>query len=204
MIDDSQVWKNRLRRARTNLRRKLQAAARDSARAEDAFVEVEAFAFLTGYIVRKLIEANKLSDELESAVMKAVAYPARPDYPLDFLSAHKIDRGYDLADPKQREIALRSICNLLVHSFVFMPSTDESGTAWTGFFLNSDRSKNKELVFITREDFDLLVDEVLRDDVVEMHVDRLRGRVTKSRFVRADARSTISLNADSAGAREKG
>jgi hypothetical protein len=89
MIDDSQVWKSRLRRARTTLTRKLRAATRDSKLAEDAFVEVEAFAFLAGYIVRKLIEAKKLSDELESAAMKVVAYPARADYTHDFLSAHK-------------------------------------------------------------------------------------------------------------------
>jgi hypothetical protein len=198
MIDDSQVWKSRLRRARTSLRRKLRAAAHDSGLAEDAFVEVEAFAFLAGYIVRKLIEARKLSDELESSAMKVLAYPARADYPLDFLSAHKIDRGYDLTNPVQREVGLRTICNLLVHSFVFMPSTNEGGTTWTGFFLNSDRTKNKELVFIAREDFDLLVDEVLKDDIVEMQVDRIRDRVSKSRFGQGESRSPISLNASSA------
>src|SRR6266516_624585 len=101
MIDDSHVWKDRVRRGRTTLRRKLRDATRDPAKAEAAFVEVEAFAFLTGYIVRKLIEAKKLSDELETANMNVITYPARSEYPLDFLSAHKIDSGYDLAPPRQ-------------------------------------------------------------------------------------------------------
>ena len=135
--------------------------------------------------------------------MKVVACPARADYPLDVLSAHKIDRWYDLADPRQREIELRSICNLLVHSFVFIPATDESGTSWTGFFLNSDHTKDKVLLFITREDFDLFVDEILKDDVIEMHADRIGGHVTKSRFAQGEARSTISLNADSYSATDR-
>jgi hypothetical protein len=77
-----------------------------------------------------------------------------------------------------------------------MPATDETGTPWTGFFLNSDRTKNKELMFIAREDFDLLIDEVLTDNIVEMEVDRIRGHVRKSRFERRESKSPISLNAD--------
>lgn len=194
MIDDSHVWKNRLRRTRATLRRRLRDASRDPVRAEVAFVEVEVFAFLTGYIVRKLIEAKRLSDELETAVMNVVTYPARPEYPLDLLSAYKIDRGYDLTAPMQKTIGLRSLCNLLVHSFVFVPAADESGSEWTGFFVNSDHTKNKELVFISREDFDLLVDEVLRDEVVTMEIDRIRNLVKKSRVRNGDAPARISLN----------
>jgi hypothetical protein len=195
MIDDSHVWKNRLRRGRAVLRHKLRDATRDSARTEAALVEIEAFAFLTGYIVRKLIEANKLSDELEAAIMNVVTYPARPGYPLDFLSAHKIDRGYDLTAPRQKAMGVKNLCNLLVHSFVFMPAADERGTGWTGFFLNSDHTKNKELSFIAREDFELLVDEVLKDDIVTLHVDRIRNRVRKSRVGEGEAPPRISLNA---------
>lgn len=196
MIDDSYVWKNRLRTGRAILRRKLRRAKVDPARVDAAFVEIEAFAFLTGYIIRKLLEAKKLSDELEAAIMNVVTYPARPEYPLDVLSAHKIERGYDLTAPSEKAVGLRDLCNLLVHSFVFMPASDESGTGWTGFFLNSDRTKNRELMFIRREDFDLLVDEVVRDDVVTMHIDRLRSRVKKSRVGEGDAVPAISLNAD--------
>jgi hypothetical protein len=193
MIDDSQVWKDRIRRGRATLRRKLRDAPRDPARAEAAFVEVEPFAFLTGYIVRKLIEAKKLSDELEGAVMNVVAYPARPDYPLDFLSAHEIDRGYDLTAPMPKAIGLRTLCNLLVHSFVFMPATTESGNEWAGFFLNSDHSK-RELVFVARDDFDVLVDEVVEDDIVMMHIDRIQNRVKKSRVGDGGPAPRISLN----------
>jgi len=49
MIDDSYVWKDRLRRGRATLRRKMREAQQDPARAPAAFVEVEAFAFLAAY-----------------------------------------------------------------------------------------------------------------------------------------------------------
>jgi hypothetical protein len=197
MIDDSYVWKDRLRRGRATLRRKLREAINDPERAEAAFVEVEAFAFLTGYIVRKLIEARKLSDELEEALLSVTTFPAQPGYRLDFLNAHKIDRGYDLRAGSVATIGLKSFCNLLVHSFVFMPATDDRSAEWTGFFLNSDRTRNKELLFVAREDFDVLVDEVIRDYVSSMHVDRIRNTVTKSRGLDGEPAVRISLNASS-------
>jgi hypothetical protein len=195
MIDDSYAWKDRLRRGRAVVRRKLRAAAEDPARLEVALIEVEAFVFLTGYIVRKMSEAQKLSDELESATMSVVAYPARPTYPLDFLSAHHIDRGYDLEAPGARSLTLRTLCNLLIHSFVFMTVTDEIGTDWNGFFVNSDRTKGRELLYVARDDFDLLVDEVISDDVVTMRVDRILNRVTKSRVLDGHPVPQISFNA---------
>lgn len=127
--------------------------------------------------------------------MNVVAYPARPEYPVDFLNAHKIDRGYDLAAPATKTLGLRDLCNLLVHSFVFMPATDEEGTGWTGFFLNSDRTKKRELVFIARADFDHFVDEVIGDYVVTLHVNRIQNKVRKSRVGDGDAVARISLNA---------
>jgi hypothetical protein len=90
---------------------------------------------------------------------------------------------------------LRTICNLLVHSFVFMPASDESGTEWIGFYLNSDRTRRKELLFIAKEDFDVLVDEVIKDGVATLHFDRIRDRVTKSRVGEGDVVPRISLNA---------
>jgi hypothetical protein len=194
VIDDSYVWKDRLRRGRAVLRRKLRAAAADPTRVEAAFVEIEAFAFLTGYIVRKLIEAKKLSDELEAAAMRVEVYPAQPRYPLDILNAHRIDEGYDLTARSQRTVRLIPLCNLLVHSFVFMPATDESGAGWEGFFLNSDRTKSRELIFVASSDFDLLVDEVIQDHVVSMHFDRIRNIITKSRVQPGEAPPKISLN----------
>jgi len=132
-------------------------------------------------IIRKLSEAKKLSDELEAAVISVIAYPAWSDYRLDFLSAHHVEKGYDLASPRKKSLGPKRLCNLLVHSFVFVPTSDEQGTTCTGFFLNSDRTKTKEVLFITWEDFDLLVDEVVGDHIVTMSVDRIRDRVTKSR-----------------------
>jgi hypothetical protein len=48
----------------------LRRAAADPQWIGDAFVAVEVFAFLTGYITRKLLDSQKMSDELEAAVME--------------------------------------------------------------------------------------------------------------------------------------
>lgn len=99
-----------------------------------------------------------------------------------------------LGAPGGTQLQVESLCSLLVHNFVFMPATDDCGTGWMGFFLNSDRTRNRELLLIASEDFDLLVDEVIRDHVSTMHVDRIRSGITKSRAVEGEAAVPISLN----------
>jgi len=195
MIDDSYDWKDRVRRARGSLRRKLRRAKVDPGAQDAAFVEVEAFVFLTAYIIRKLVEARKLSDELEKATMSVTSYPANADYRLDFLNAHRIDRGYDFNVGSVKTIALGDLCNLIIHSFVFIPATNEEAVEWTGFFVNSDWTKSRELLFVEQEDFNLLVDEVIGDDIVTMHVNRIDNTVQKSRFPEGRSSGPVSLNA---------
>jgi hypothetical protein len=193
VIDDSYVWKDRLRRERAAFRRKQQRALNDPDRVEEAFVAIEVFAFLTGYITRKLIEAKKLSDELEGAAMRVVTYPAT-DYKLDFMNAHHVDRGYDFSQPGTETLKLSQLRNMLIHSFVFTPMTDEAGTNCAGFFINTDRTKDAKVILVSLPDFDLLVDEVVHDGIVHMTFDRLAERVTKSRVGRNDPKPRVALN----------
>lgn len=187
MIDDSWVWKEKLVRDRGGLKRRLRAAAEDEDALEKALVSLESFVFLTGYILRKLAEARKLSDQLERSVMRVTAYPrTHSSYPLDFMNAHRIDRAYDFNSGRQKTLAFRDICNVLVHSFVFMATTDEDGRTATGFLVNSDRLKNVELYFVDLDDFFSLVSQVASDDIVYLHNDRVTGKVVKLRAMPGD------------------
>jgi hypothetical protein len=194
VIDDSNVWKDRLRRERTALKRSLRRSLHDPDQVESALAAIEVFAFLVGYIVRKLIESKKLSDELEGATMEVVAHKRRePDSKLDFLNAHHVERAYDLSAAHKKNLGLRQLCNLLVHSFVFMPAIDQKEVC-AGFYVNSDQTKERELVFVDWADFDLLVSEVVQDDVVAMSVDRVAGRVTRSRVEGDAPKTSVVLN----------
>ena len=56
----------------------------------------------------------------------------------------------------------------------------------------------QEVIYVKRDDFDLLVDEVIRDRIVTMHFDRRDNRVEKSRFPAGQAVAPVSLNVDRA------
>jgi hypothetical protein len=195
VIDDSYVWKDRLRRERATVRRKLRQSRVDADCLEQALVAVEVFAFLTGYITRKLFEAKKMSDELESAAMEVVMYPRRNlAYKLDLLNANHLDRAYDFGAPETKTLGVQQLCNMLIHSFVLTPVTDEARRSCEGFLVNSDRTKDEELVFVAWADFDVLVDEVIGDHVVEMRIDRIENQITKSRVPEGYPKPRIALN----------
>ena len=195
VIDDSYVWKDRLRRERASLKAKMRRAQTNEDLLETAFVGVEVFVFLVGYVTRKLIEAKKISDELEAASMGVDSFPRQePDYKLDYLNAHHIDRAYNLQQPQKKRLRVGQLCNLIIHSFVFMPSTDDDGKTCVGFFVNSDRTKETELLFIDWDDFNVLVDEVISDDIVSSQFDRRADSLTKSRVGPGDPQPVIRLN----------
>lgn len=181
MIDDSWEWKDELRRDLRSLRRKLSRARLSEQASEEAIVAVEKFALVAAYIIRKLKEAGKLSDELEAeATLPVQAFPrADTSYPVDLMSRHNIDRAYDLRFASHRKLSLDAACNRLIHSFVFTVALEAETPC--GFLFNSDRMKEREVYLVTLDDFLSLVRSVLADDVVSSEFSRITGVHRKSR-----------------------
>jgi hypothetical protein len=178
MIFESHVWKSELARDLRTVRRYIQKAKslyrkRNSDDAEAAFeraaVAIEKFAFTSAFIIRKLSESMKLSDELEATPLPIQAFARiRPNDSIDFLNRHKIEKYYNMKSPRRMSIAPAKLCNALIHSFVFEVALDS-------ILFNSDWTKNRELLQVELEDFFSFIQSVISDDIVAMKV--VRGRV---------------------------
>src|SRR5262249_34944504 len=139
MIWESGPWKRDIARRVARLKRRQ----RQRRWLEASLASVEQDIFSLAYAVRKLIEAGKVSDEVEAEPLSALEY-----HPLgrtvDIMNWHKLDELYDLETHKDKRITLRDFCNQIIHSFIFLPSMGESG-GLDGFFVASDRTKDRRL-----------------------------------------------------------
>ena len=184
MIWESNVWKMELKRDITSLKRRLQHAATPSTRgiSDQVLAKIEKFSFTSAFIVRKLMEAKKLSDELEGSVLPVQSFPRiNAGEQIDFMNWYHLDRFYDFANPNAQQVSARDLCNLLVHSMVFSVASEEDERHVTGFLFNSDWSKDTALMEIKLETYFEFIEGVIRDDVVHMSCDRRTGALIKSR-----------------------
>ena len=186
MIFESHIWKSELARDLRTVRRYIQRAKSldrksnsDDAEAvfERAALAIEKFAFTSAFIIRKLSESMKLSDELEATPLPVQVFARiRPNDPMDFLNRHKIKKYYNMKIPRRMFIAPVKLCNALIHSFVFEVALDS-------ILFNSDWTKNRELLQVELKDFFSFIQSVISDDIVAMKVVRggVAPQVLKSR-----------------------
>jgi len=171
MIWDSRPWKRNLARCADSLRRRKQQLRWT----EVSCAAVERDILLSAYAVRKLLEAGKVSDEVESRSLRALAHLPR-GRAVDIMNWHGIDDLYDLSTHTEVSLGLRDFCNQVVHSFVFVLSFAAPG-GLEGFFLASDREKERQLLYFP---IDAVTDSLFRvadDDIVTGRV--LRDAVAK-------------------------
>lgn len=66
--------------------------------------------------------------------------------PVTWLIKDKIDELYDLETGREENRDLRFVCGRLIHSYVFLPVSNETGLE--GIFFTSDIDKNDGLYFL--------------------------------------------------------
>lgn len=168
MIWESTAWKEELARDLRTVKRWI-ADASSTAPHEKASVVIEKFAFTSAFIIRKLSEASKLSDDVESSSLPVRRF-LRVDggVPIHFLNWHRFETFYDLDRPEETSLSPRRLCNILIHSFVFVPEMDETGTRFESVLFNSDHTKDKYLFQISLDALFTFVEAVSVD-----HIDHL-------------------------------
>lgn len=60
---------------------------------------------------------------------------------------HRINELFEIDKPINEKLGADKLLNQIIHSYIFLISTDESG-AINGFFFCSDRMRNKKLYYI--------------------------------------------------------
>jgi len=107
---------------------------------------------LGAYCIRKLIEAHKISTEIVESPVPLESFAWKGDA-VTLMNWHRFDEKYGLDNPVQTERPLLSVCNWLIHSYVFAPMHREDGELLAILF-NSDRTKHESL-------FGLNVDQLI-------------------------------------------
>jgi hypothetical protein len=143
MIYESTPWKEELLKAAVRLKRK---STQKRWTARSSFV-VERDIMVSAYAIRKLLEAHKLSDELQFLQVETIQYSLVGDVP-DAWNRHEFYDSYDLESGVATHLPVRELCNQIIHSWVFILSATEAGNEFDGIFVCSDRARRSYLYFI--------------------------------------------------------
>ncbi|WP_098743545.1 hypothetical protein [Paenibacillus sp. EZ-K15] len=141
MIWESSYWKEDL----LALSKKISTKYRVTPFSEELAVEFEKDIMIALYSVRKLEEARKLSSNTKSIQLKVKSYKNLKNVTL--LNWHRIEELFDLDNPINEKIRANHFYNQIIHSYIFLISTDESDSI-DGFFFCSDRVRNKRLYYV--------------------------------------------------------
>ena len=144
MIFESSYWKDELLGTASFLeKKKSQKQWRGS-----SYAKVEQKIMISFYSIRKLMDANKLTDAIVQLDVPAIEYSATGK-PVTLLNSHKIDELYKLNAPRKKTVKLRFLCNQMVHSYVFMVVTQRENNGLESILVNSDNVKDKKLFSIS-------------------------------------------------------
>jgi hypothetical protein len=196
MIYDSYVWKktlnNDLKKIKTFLLKYYSKVDNGSKSNDEAFIRLQKFFVFSSIIIRKLIEANKLSDEVMANSVKITTHEKINKNEITFFNDYEIEEFYDLDNPKKGTMSILNLTNSFIHSFHFMPDYD-----WkvidenlddddyenlkleklNGVYFSTDKTKDKTLNFITFEDFEKIINLIIKDNIVIM--EWINGKFTK-------------------------
>ena len=141
---------------------------------------------MSAYIIRKLFEAKKLSNEVESTVIVSKRFNL-VDRPVDILNRHKVDELFDLDNPRAENLDLIQLCNQLIHSYVFeIGFTGDRQIG--GVFFGSDYARKTHCYYISIDQFLKTLTRVSVDQIMSSH----RERDTKTGEMKSVSRSNMS------------
>ena len=161
MIWDSTPWKDELLRSAERLSR----VERQRHLTQKALFLVEREIVMGCYLIRKLIEAFKVSDLTKKRTCKVKRF--RNLELVNYSNWHRLDQLYDLEHGATGSIEVRTLCNQVVHSYVFL--TGENGDAERGIYLASDRNRNREITFVPLKEIIQVFRTIGQDYPNEMH-----------------------------------
>lgn len=140
-------------------------------------VRFEDTLFRVGLGVRKLIEAAKLSVEVQERPINVTFIPIREERYPGALDQHHIEDFYDVEAARSDRIPVMILCHAIVHSYVLVPrfvGSGRGGLRLQDFYLASDRGRKKGVYLINWRTFvDELVGPATSDDVVGLFLRRL-------------------------------
>jgi len=135
------------------------------------YVLLEKKIFITAYSVRKLLEAEKIGSDFPMWNLGITKFLKKTKDKIDHMNNHDIDRSYDVDQPIQDSISIASLCNTLIHSYIFLLKENEAGEV-ISFLFTSDKTKELYIYEMDLEKFTNLLKWIGHSDVIESHQTR--------------------------------
>lgn len=139
MIAESAPWKDQLLKDADLIERwanKTQATERGS-------ILIERKVFVAAFAMRKLIECEKVSSDVEGRSLRTERYGLIQGQKLDWWKRHTFWEAFDVEAPSTCALGVGDLLDIIVHSKVFSECVyAEDDLRVNGFFVTSDRKDN--------------------------------------------------------------
>lgn len=120
MIHESYYWRKELIKISRKIQKKIKVQKNWS---NSKYAKLEKNLMLGFYIIRKLMEANKLTNKLGSSKFQLKEYK-NSSVNITLLNNHRFYENYDLQNHKVVKRDLKFLINQFVHSYTFAPIID--------------------------------------------------------------------------------
>jgi hypothetical protein len=164
VILESGYWKDEIQKIADRMKKRSQQKRWN----ERSYAKVEKDVFIAFYAIRKLLEAQKLSQSVATAKLTVSSYPARGKG-VTRINSLRIDEHFDFDQEQTGNLTLDFVCNQIIHSYIFAPFLREDKTLG-GVLFSSDFKRNKSLYRLGIEDMIACFELVALDDPIAIHV----------------------------------
>jgi hypothetical protein len=158
MIWDSAPWRKELSAIAINITN----SSKKRKPSEKLLINLEKNIMIGFYIIRKLIEAKKLSSSTKALKIKVAKYKSLGK-PCTLLNWHRLNELFDFSKPMWQHEKLYNICNQIIHSYVFMPNGNSKTGPIKSIIFCSDYNRNNHVLEIMLKDIVEVVSYVIKD-----------------------------------------
>ena len=116
---------------------------------------------LSAFVMRKLMHSGKLSTSFADRQIGVAWFPSKSNR-ITTQNAHQIDKLYSLDMGRKKPVPVRRLLDQIIHSLAFVLHLAEEDDRATGFFVNSERDRNK-LLLVPIPKFAKLMRDISRD-----------------------------------------
>lgn len=128
---------------------------------DSSYHKIESSIFISAFIIRKLIESDKLTTKSDSFNLKIKYY--KPINNVNKINRLDISYNYNLNKEYSKLVKGKEICNWIIHSYIFIPIFKEN--ILESFYLSSDFDRNKILYKIKLDKWLEYIDIIIEDRV---------------------------------------
>lgn len=164
MINESYPWKRDLLR-RKSLFLRYNTKEHFNKDEDATYTVLEKSIFYSAFIIRKLIDCgNKLSDDADNYRINVQKIFAKQQI-YEFHRSPN-EKTHDFSNWNKETALGKDVCNWLIHSYVFTLVSFDDYPVVDGFFVSSDKDRNKYMYYISIDEWMKFVDFIGTDYVV--------------------------------------